>query len=45
MSDKTERMLEQARADAMRDVVPPGVDNVRRTVRRRRTVTTVAGEV
>jgi hypothetical protein len=45
MSDRTERMLEQARADAMRDVVPPGVDRIRRTVGRRRTVATVAGAV
>jgi hypothetical protein len=36
MTDRTERLLEQARIDALRDVVPPGVDQVRRTVRRRR---------
>ncbi|WP_433383747.1 hypothetical protein ACQPZX_22210 [Actinoplanes sp. CA-142083] len=43
MSDKVERMLDRARADAMRDVVPPGVDNVRRAVRRTRTVINVGG--
>jgi hypothetical protein len=36
VSDRTERLLELARADALRDVVPPGVEQVRRTVRRRR---------
>ncbi|MDI6100350.1 hypothetical protein QLQ12_17220 [Actinoplanes sp. NEAU-A12] len=41
MTDPIVRLLEQARADALRDVRPPGPDEVRRTVRRRRGI--VAG--
>ena len=33
-----ERLLEQARADAMRDIVPPGAGRARRTVHRRRAI-------
>jgi hypothetical protein len=43
MTDRTEKLLEQARVDALRDVMPPGVDQVRRTVRRRRGIAAAAG--
>jgi hypothetical protein len=39
MSDRTDIVLARARVDAMRDVLPPGADQVRRTVRRRRRIT------
>jgi len=45
VSDRTERLLELARVDALRDVVPPGVEEVRRTVRRRRRGAVVATAV
>jgi hypothetical protein len=43
MSDRSDTVLARARADAMRDVLPPGADQVRRTVRRRRGVTAACG--
>jgi hypothetical protein len=43
MSDRTDTVLARARADAMRDVLPPGADQVRRTVRRRRAITAACG--
>lgn len=43
MSDRTDNVLARARADAMRDVLPPGADQVRRTVRRRRAITAACG--
>ena len=36
MTDRIAQILDQARADALRDVRPPGSDEIRRTVRRRR---------
>jgi hypothetical protein len=43
MSDRVQEMLARARTDALRDVRPPGADEVRRTVRRRRGVTAAIG--
>jgi len=43
MSDRTDELLVRVRADALRDVLPPGVDQVRRTVHRRRGVAAAVG--
>lgn len=43
MTDRIQQLLEEARTDAMRDVRPPGTDEVRRTVRRRRGSAAVTG--
>lgn len=43
MTDRIQRLLELARADALRDVRPPGTAEVRRTVRRRRGLAAGAG--
>ncbi|WP_305784539.1 hypothetical protein [Symbioplanes lichenis] len=43
MTDRLDEVLGRARASALAEVRPPGADQVRRTVRRRRGVAAVAG--
>lgn len=45
MTNRTEELLRQARIEALREVRPPGVDAVRRTVHRRRGIAACVGAV
>ncbi|WP_212996487.1 hypothetical protein [Winogradskya consettensis] len=45
MTDRTELLLAEARTQAMREVFPPGADQVRRTVRRRQGIAAGLGVV